>query len=96
MFPVISVTLKSVDGLRFQEARAALRSVIGMEAMRFQFIENSSKLNEKEDVSGIDRSRGWCVCNTGFVVADKFRGLITTERSNETAIDALLVQLAYI
>lgn len=47
-FPVISVTLKSVDGLSFQEAGAALRSVIGMEALRFQFLEDSSKLNEKE------------------------------------------------
>lgn len=47
-FPVISISLKSVDGLNYQEACAALRSVIGMEAMRFQFLAESSVLSEQE------------------------------------------------
>ena len=47
-YPVISITLKSVDGLRYQEAVSALRSVIGMEAIRFQFLLESDMLSEKE------------------------------------------------
>ena len=47
-FPVISITLKSVDGLSYQKAWNALRSVIGEEAMRFQFLEESDKLTENE------------------------------------------------
>lgn len=43
-FPVISVSLKGVDGLTFREACAALKSIVGKEAMRFQFLENSEKL----------------------------------------------------
>ena len=47
-FPVLFLSLKSVDGQNFQQACAALRSVIGMEALRFQFLMESGKLSEKE------------------------------------------------
>lgn len=47
-FPVVSITLKSVEGLDYQAACAALRSVIGMEAMRFDFLASSNKLTEEE------------------------------------------------
>lgn len=47
-FPVIFVTLKSVDGLSYQGAAAALRRVIGTEALRFSFLLNSSALGESE------------------------------------------------
>ncbi len=47
-FPVISITLKSVEGLNYQEAVAALRYVIGMEASRFRFLEDSSELTEDD------------------------------------------------
>ena len=47
-FPVIFISLKSVDGLTFASAAAALRTVIGREASRFQFLRNSDKLS-KED-----------------------------------------------
>lgn len=47
-FPVVSITLKSVEGLDYQAACAALRSVIGMEAMRFNFLASSNKLTEEE------------------------------------------------
>lgn len=49
-FPVISITLKSVDGLCYQDACAALRRVIGREAIRFSFLAESDKLlaGEKE------------------------------------------------
>lgn len=47
-FPVISISLKSVDGRSFSSASAALRTVIGNEAMRFQFLKESEKLSEEE------------------------------------------------
>lgn len=47
-FPVISINLKSVDGRSFSSASAALRTVIGNEAMRFQFLKESEKLSEEE------------------------------------------------
>ncbi len=50
-FPVIFISLKSVDGLRFSDAAAALRTVIGNEAMRFQFLSESNRLSEAEKLS---------------------------------------------
>lgn len=47
-FPVISVSLKSVDGASFETACHALRSVIGVEAERFTFLLDSDKLTEGE------------------------------------------------
>lgn len=47
-FPVISISLKAVSGMNFEAAKAMLRSVIGNEAMRFQFLLQSDKLTELE------------------------------------------------
>ncbi len=47
-FPVISISLKSVGGLSFESASAALRTVIGNEAGRFRFLRKSSKLDVDE------------------------------------------------
>ncbi len=47
-FPVISVSLKSVEGEDFEEAKGRLRAVIGTEALRFQFLTQSEHLSEKE------------------------------------------------
>ena len=47
-FPVISVSLKSVDGLSFEAASAALRNIVGKEASRFQFLRESVRLSENE------------------------------------------------
>ncbi len=47
-FPVISLTLKSVEGRNFQEAFAALRRVIGSEALRFSFLLESPALEKDE------------------------------------------------
>ena len=47
-FPVISVSLKGVAGADFGTARSLLCSVIGSEAMRFQFLAMSEALTEKE------------------------------------------------
>ena len=47
-FPVISISLKSVDGPSYEIALAALRSIIGQEAMRFLFLRESEKLSKNE------------------------------------------------
>ena len=53
-FPVISISLKSVDGLKYESALAALRTVIGNEAGRFRFLRESSKL-DKDDKNSYDQ-----------------------------------------
>ncbi len=47
-FPVVSISLKSVDGLNFESASVALRTVIGDEAGRFRFLRNSDRLTADE------------------------------------------------
>lgn len=47
-FPVIFISLKSVDRLNYEAANAALCNVIGREALRFQFLQKSNRLSEEE------------------------------------------------
>ena len=47
-FPVISISLKSVGGLQYDSAVAALRTVIGNEAGRFRFLRESPMLDEAD------------------------------------------------
>ena len=47
-FPVISISLKSVDGRSFESASSALRTVIGNEAGRFLFLNSSDRLTSDE------------------------------------------------
>ncbi len=47
-FPVISISLKDVEGDDFAAARSMLCSVIGSEALRFQFLTGSGRLTENE------------------------------------------------
>ncbi len=47
-FPVISISLKSVDGRSFESASIALRTLIGNEARRFDFLRSSARLSEDE------------------------------------------------
>lgn len=66
-FPVISVSLKGVNAHDFSMARELLCSLIGTEAMRFQFLLDSERLTEREKMQyeqlvTIDR--------TGFVMSD--------------------------
>ena len=50
-FPVIFISLKSVDGLNYEATNAALCNVIGREALRFQFLQKSNRLSEEEKSS---------------------------------------------
>lgn len=47
-FPVISISLKDVDGADFKTAHDLLCSVIGREALRFDFLKNSERLSEED------------------------------------------------
>ncbi len=47
-FPVISVSLKGVNAHDFSMARELFCSLIGTEAMRFQFLLDSERLTERE------------------------------------------------
>ena len=47
-FPVISISLKGVDGRSFEAASAALRTIIGNEAARFRFLNSSARLTNDE------------------------------------------------
>lgn len=50
-FPVISISLKSVDGLNFQAAAAAMRTTIGNEAGRFRLLRKSRFLDEEDKIA---------------------------------------------
>ena len=45
-FPVIFLSLKSVEGLTFEEAKYCLMELVGREARRFLFLSKSDKLND--------------------------------------------------
>ena len=47
-FPVIFISLKSVEGLDFEAAKKALKDILGEEAGRFYFLTQSSKLTNEE------------------------------------------------
>jgi len=47
-YPVVSVSLKDVDGLTFESACNALKYIIGKEALRFSFLAKSDKLEDTE------------------------------------------------
>ena len=47
-FPVISISLKGVEGLDFESAKEGLAYVIGKEAMKFYFLKDSPHLTEEE------------------------------------------------
>lgn len=47
-FPVVSISLKDVAGNNYEEAKQVMRSVMGDEALRFQFLEQSDSLSEIE------------------------------------------------
>ncbi len=47
-YPVIFLSLKGVDGLNFEEARKCMIEIVGTEAERFQFLQNSERLSANE------------------------------------------------
>ena len=81
-FPVIFISLKSVDALIFADAEYQLRKVIGSEAERFTFLLDSERLNVNEK----DKYRSLIELNNGLYAMN-----------NNTTADSLqlLSQLLY-
>lgn len=61
-FPVISITLKGVDGQTYADAVAAMKDIIGMEAARFPFLAESTNLTDTEK----DLYRGYVQVENGI------------------------------
>ncbi len=47
-YPVISISLKQVDGLNMEDARKQMRTVVSAEAEKFSFLKDSDKLGEND------------------------------------------------
>ena len=76
-FPVISISLKSVDGLNYEAAVTALRRVIGNEACRFDFLTESERLsqNDKELYMGLTTVKDGKYLMTDDVLTDSLKTL---------------------
>ncbi len=73
-FPVISISLKGVEGLDFKSAKYGLAYIIGMEAMRFYFLKTSPKLTEEEKKI----YQGYInTTKDGFTIASDMENLVT-------------------
>lgn len=47
-FPVVFLSLKSVEGLSFEDAKYRFTELVGREALRFHFLADSSRLKEED------------------------------------------------
>lgn len=67
-FPVVSISLKGVSGNNIQDALGMMRSIIGNEALRFQFLLDSDVLTEtdKKQYQGLIN-----IENGRFLMADE-------------------------
>ena len=76
-FPVIFISLKSVDGLTFEAAAAALRRLIGREASRFGFLLQSSQLDtdDKKLYRALTAVEGGTFSMADDVLADSLKTL---------------------
>ena len=76
-FPVIFISLKSVDGLTFEAAAAALRRLIGREASRFGFLLQSNQLDtdDKKLYRALTAVEGGTFSMADDVLADSLKTL---------------------
>lgn len=76
-FPVISISLKSVDGLTFESACTALKYVVGNEALRFTFLQESEALSdgEKELYRGLSEVQRGMFAMTGDMLPTSIQNL---------------------
>ena len=73
-FPVISISLKGVEGLNFESAKEGLAYIIGKEAMRFYFLKDSPHLTEEEKAI----YRGYIATEKGgFTIGSDLEKLVT-------------------
>ena len=70
-FPVISISLKNVEGLDFEAAKKSLKDTLGTEAGRFHFLEQSGTLTAEEKESykaltGVDDTGDFLMSDTAM------------------------------
>lgn len=76
-FPVISISLKSVEGLTFETASAALCRIIGNEALRFCILSESDQLtqDDKELYNGLTAIKDGSFFMPDDILADSLKTL---------------------
>lgn len=57
-YPVIYLTLKTVEGVDFEEAKEQMWSAIKAEAERFDYLQESERLNERDKQNMMNLSKG--------------------------------------
>ena len=70
-FSVIAITMKDIESRDYEGARAAMGSVIGNEALRFQFLMDSEKLTAEEKVQYSQLIRVDSENLNGFVMSEE-------------------------
>ena len=90
-FPVIFISLKSVDGLTFASAAASLRRLIGREASRFGFLLQSNQLDtdDKKLYRALTAVEGGTFSMSDDVLADSLKtlsGLLAKHYSRKVVI----------
>lgn len=70
-FPVISISLKNVEGLSFEAAKKSLKDTLGVEARRFYFLAQSINLTDEEKESykaliGVDATGDFKMSDTAM------------------------------
>ena len=70
-FPVISISLKNVEGLTFEAAKKSLKDTLGVEARRFYFLTESVSLTDEEKESykaliGVDNTGDFQMSDTAM------------------------------
>ena len=90
-FPVIFISLKSVDGLTFEAAAAALRRLIGREASRFGFLLQSNRLDtdDKKLYRALTAVEGGTFSMADDVLADSLKtlsGLLAKHYSRKVVV----------
>lgn len=91
-FPVISISLKSVDGLCFEAASGALRRVIGNEARQFRYLLESDQLNadDKELYRSLTAIKDGMFTMTDELLVDSLR-ILSELLSKHFASKAILL-----
>ena len=76
-FPVISISLKNVEGLTFETASAALCRIIGNEALRFCILSESNQLtqDDKELYNGLTAIKDGSFFMPDDILADSLKTL---------------------
>ena len=90
-FPVIFISLKSVDGLTFASAAASLRRLIGREASRFGFLLQSNQLDtdDKKLYRALTAVEGGTFSMSDDVLADSLKtlsGLLAKHYSRKVVV----------